>query len=462
MSTPLHAPDVLIDMASGPPGAVRDWANTLLAVTDPSAVRALPDDTYDSALVMASGAPAAAATVRQGIDGGATTDAAALRCEQLTAMGLLPVEVDGWADAAKGAIRGDGASRDLYLAQLLAELGALDAGTLSAASQVAGAESEMALPALVMRFAAGQGGDDPGALDPTARAVAEQLASRSVTPVGVRNVLALLGVPHLLVGDLTEEAAVVEAVAERMGKAAPAHARPKGAARRRAQKVVRQLLDDVPGAAAAMIRAASEAEIGEGRGLVAAATWARLREEADPLCAVTHELAGEDRRLLAEARRRAPDAEGVDEALAAVVADQRLELCPPVLLVLDRAGPDGADAWLEAMLSRFVRDPDIDLRAALATTLLFARSPERVASMLADRGTRSAGLLFARLVATEEVLAALLELPIPGTEDQLELYVQALSDMADPAVLPALQRVVDAGHAVGAEGLARAHRLLGR
>ncbi len=462
MSTPLHAPDVLIDMASGPPGAARDWANTLLAVSDPASVRALPDDTYDSALVMASGAPAAAASVREGLEGAATTDAAALRCEQLTAMGLLPASVEGWAEATKEAIRGDGAPRDLYLAQLLAELGALDAGSLSAASQVGGAEAEMALPALVVRFAAGQGSDDPASLDPTAGAVAKQLASRSISPVGVRNVLALLGVPHLLVGDLTEEAAVVEAVAERMGKPAPSHGRPKGAPRRRAQKVVRQLLDGVPGTAAAMIRAASEVEIGEARGLVAAATWARLREEVDPLRAVTHELAGEDRRLLAEARRAAPDADGIDEAVASVVSDQRLELCPPVLLVLDRAGPDGADAWLESMLSRFVRDPDIDLRTALATTLLFARSPERVASMLADRGTRSAGLLFARLVATEEVLAALLELPIPGTEDQLELYVQALSDMADPAVLPALQRVVDAGHAAGAEGLARAHRLLGR
>ncbi len=463
MSTPLHAPDVLTELASGPAGFARDWANTRLAVRDPAQVMALPDDDYDTALVMAAGAPGAIDVVRQGLQGPATTLRAALQCEQLTAMGLLPEAPEGWPEAARDAIQRDGSPRDLYLAQLLAELGALDGDSLAAASSVTGPEAEMALPALVLRFAAQQRGDASATLDPTAHAVAQQLAARSIHPVGVRNVLALLGVPHLVVGDLEDEGAVVTAVAERMGADAPPHPRAHGAPRRRAQKVVRHLLDGVDGVVAAMIRAASGAGIGEARGLVAAATWARLRAATDPVEGALLELAGEDRRILSAARRAIldRDEEAVEKALRASVIDPRLELCPPVLLVVDWTTRRGADRWLEPMLDRFVRDPDIDVRAGLATTLLFARSPDRVAQLLGDRGTRSAGLLFARLAPTEEVLAALLELPVPGGGDQLELYAHALAEMADPAVLPPLQRVVDAGHRVGVEALSHARALLG-
>jgi hypothetical protein len=464
LSTPLHAPDVLVELASGPPGLARDWANTRLAVQAPDRVVALPSDTYDGALVMAAGARAALGVVRDGLQGQDTTLETALRAEQLTAMGLLPKEPDGWVDAVREAIRGDGAPRDLYLAQLLAELDALDGRSLAAASAVTGPEAEMALPALVLRYAAREGGDGPEALDPTATAVAQQLQARAVTPVGVRNVLALLGVPHLVVGDLDDEAAVVAAVAARMGVETPSHPRSKGAPRRRAQKVVRHLLDGIEGPAAAMVRAASDAEIGEARGLVAAAAWAHLRSERPPVEAVLHELAGEDRRVLAEARRAMleADASGWTDALHTSVTDARLELCPAVLLVVDgtTAGMD-AEPWLEPMLERFVRDPDIDVRSGLATTLVFARSPDRVAQLLGERATRSAGLLFARLAPTEEVLEALLGLPIPGGEDQLELYAHALAEMADPSVVPALQRVVDGGHRAGVEALARAQELLG-
>jgi len=463
LSTPLHAPDVLVELASGPAGFARDWANTRLAVRDPERVVALPEDDYDAALVMAAGARGAVTAVRQGLQGAATTLETALQCEQLTAMGLLPETQEGWPEAVREGIQGDGSPRNLYLAQLLAELDALDGGSLGAASSVTGPEAEMALPALVLRFAAQQGGGAAAALDPTAQAVAQQLAARSISPVGVRNVLALLGVPHLVVGDLEDEGAVVAAVAERMGAKVPSHPRSHGAARRRAQKVVRHLLDGVDGVVAAMVRAASDASIGEARGLVAAATWARLRAATDPVQAALHEMAAEDRRILSAARRgiHSHDEGAVENALRASVVDPRLELCPSVLLVVDWTTQRDAEPWLEPMLERFVRDPDIDVRAGLATTLLFARSPVRVAQLLGDRGTRSAGLLFARLAPTEEVLSALLELPMPGGADQLELYAHALAEMADPAALPALQRVVDAGHRVGVDALAHARELLG-
>ena len=135
MSTLLHAPDVWADLAQHAPAETRDWANTLLAVHAPERVRGLPSDPYDSALVMAAGAAGCMDQVRDGLVGDPSDGQVALRCEQLSSMGLLPSPGEDWVALAREGIRDDGDARDLYLAQFLAELDALDGATLAAASK---------------------------------------------------------------------------------------------------------------------------------------------------------------------------------------------------------------------------------------------------------------------------------------------------------------------------------------
>ena len=153
MSTPLHDLDVLRSLAEGPAGAGRDWANLGLAVRTPDLVQAVPEDAYDAALCMTAGAPACQARVRSGLRGAETTELTAVMAEQLSSFGLAPVGDDDWVAPLREAIRGDGSPRDLYLAQLLADIGALDGQSLAAASQVSHDDAAVGLPALVVRFA---------------------------------------------------------------------------------------------------------------------------------------------------------------------------------------------------------------------------------------------------------------------------------------------------------------------
>lgn len=456
MSTHLHDLDVLHDLASGPPGIARDWANVRLALRAPSRVTGLPEDPYDAALVMVAGAPAAAGAVRAGLRGAETTAQAAIRAEQLSAFALVPDASEDWVEALGHAIVGDGRVADLYLTQLLADFGALDGRALSAASRVSSLDATVALPALVVRFATPQGQGDAAA-----EAVVAQLKAKGSKPSVAVNVLALLGVPHLL-PSAADERGVVEQIAAWMGAPAPEARAGKGAARRRAQKWVRQLLEGVEGEAASMARALSAAELGDPTVLVASAAWIRLRTDgAAPLDAVLDQHAGEDRRLLSAARR-AVSADD-DARIRRALADPLLELCPPSLLVADRTVQDVAPHWLDDLLERYVRHPNIDLRSDMVTTLVFGRVPDRVAQLLGDRSTRTVALLFARLAGTEAVLAALLDMPVPGDGDERELYVQALAEMADPSVLPVLRRLADSdGSKAVQDAWALANALLGR
>jgi HEAT repeat protein len=105
----------------------------------------------------------------------------------------------------------------------------------------------------------------------------------------------------------------------------------------------------------------------------------------------------------------------------------------------------------------------VDLRSDLVTTLVFGRAPDRVAQLLADSSTRTVALLFARLAATEEVLAALLDMPVPGDGDVRELYVQALAEMGDPAALAALDPIRQTdGSAAVRDAWATANAILGK
>lgn len=441
MSTPLHDLDVLRSLAEGPPGVGRDWANLGLALRAPSLVRHLPEDPYDAALVMASGAEACRGAVREGLRGAETSELTGVLAEQLSAFGLAPVdEAEAWHAPLREAVRGDGEVRDLYLAQLLAELGGLDGDTLGAASRVDHDDAKLGLPPLVVRYATAH-----GAGRATAEAVVGQLAGTEVAkaPHLAANALALVGVPHLHLhahGD--DDAGLARQVAELMGVADAPRVRAKGSARRRAQKWVRELVGDQDTAAAHLLHALAKHELGPPEVWIGAAVWLHLRDPSlAPVDAVLQQHAGEDRALLAAARR-AVDGDHVD-ATRAALASHALELAPPTLFVADltREGVDAA--WLDLLMERFRRAPGVDLRHDLVTTLIFGRSPDRVAQLLADRSTRDAALLFARLTATEEVLAALLDMPVPADAHPRVLYAQALAEMGSPAVAPVLAGLRD-------------------
>jgi len=465
VSTPLHDLDVLRSLAEGPAGVGRDWANLGLAVRAPEAVHDLPADPYDAALTMAAGAPVAADHVRAGLRGHETTDLTAVLAEQLSAFGLAPVGDPSWAAPLREAVRGDGEVRDLYLAQLLADIGHLDGDTLAAASRVNHDDALLALPALVVRFATERGSGAEAAA-----AVVDELVDEPVVaqPHFAANLLALVGVPHLHVhGD--DEAARAAEVAQLMGADVPTVSA-RGAARRRAQKWVRQLTADRDEPAAHLLGALAARELGSPQTWQAAAVWLHCRDpELGAADAVLRQHAGEERSLLAAARRAIRGGEvDVSEAESATRAALRahaLELCPASLFVADLAPLEGASAvWLDDVLARYQRSPGVDMRHDLITTLQFGRHPERVAQLLTDRATRGAALLFARLTPTEEVLEALLQMPVPGEENERVLYAQALAEMGSPAVAQALSSLRDQPDRTGevAAACARAEAILQR
>ncbi len=433
MSTPLHDLDVLSSLAEGPSGAARDWANVGLALRAPALVKHLPEDAYDAALVMASGSPACRTAVRAGLRGADTTELAAVLAEQLSAFGLAPVGDDSWFGPLREAIRGDGEVRDLYLAQLLTEVGGLDGDSLGAAAKVTHDDAKLALPALVVRYATAHGaGAD------AADAVVRELVGtpHAGSPHFAANLLALVGVPHLHLhgGD---DASLARQVAALMGVGEVPRVRAKGATRRRAQKWVRELTGSLDQPAAHLLGALARHEIGEPAVWLGAAVWLACRDPSlDPVDAVLTQHAGEDRALLARARAAVRPEHA--EATLAALQSHALELCPATLFVADLSN-EGLDShWLDVVMERFRRAPGTDLRHDLVTTLVFGRSPDRVAALLADRSTRDAALLFARLAATEEVLELLLQMPVPADEHPRVLYAQALAEMGTPAVAPPL------------------------
>jgi hypothetical protein len=381
LSTPLHDPDVLVNLAEGPAGTARDWANLRLALVDPTEVRDLPTDPYDAALVMVAGAPEAAEAVFAGLKGRETTREAATRAEQLSAFGLVPEDSESWVPALREALAGDGRESDLYLVQLLADLGAMDGAALGAAAKVDSPDAVVALPALVVRYAASQGNADAAA-----QAVVARLKDAKITKSLPGNVLALLGVPHLLWKGADERSVAVEIGQMMAGEELDVRAA-KGSARRRSQKWVSQLLDGMAGAAASMVRGMSSEELGEPLQLVAAAAWLAARNPSlSALDAVLDQHAGEDRILLSAARRAVG---GADEPrIRSALANPGLELCPPSVLVADRTASSMDVSWLDALLERYVRHPNVDLRSDLVTTLVFGRAPDRVAQLLADSSTR--------------------------------------------------------------------------
>jgi hypothetical protein len=106
-----------------------------------------------------------------------------------------------------------------------------------------------------------------------------------------------------------------------------------------------------------------------------------------------------------------------------------------VLLARDH----GPVELVAALFERAAATRGVDRRTDVVTAVAMAQVPDRVAGFLGERASRDLGLLHARYANTEEVLGALLELPVPAEPAPRLLYAWALCDQADRAALGPLR-----------------------
>ncbi|MEQ1508643.1 MAG: hypothetical protein ABMB14_40825, partial [Myxococcota bacterium] len=120
MSTPLHDRDALVSLADGPPGAVRDWANTQLALCWPDHLVHLPSDPFGAEVAIAAGA-------RGAVEAALSSPVV----DAIGAWGLLPPDGSAWLDRLRARVD----AGDARPARVVADLGGLDPALLAAVSR---------------------------------------------------------------------------------------------------------------------------------------------------------------------------------------------------------------------------------------------------------------------------------------------------------------------------------------
>lgn len=464
MPTWLHTPDVYASLAEGPPGPARDWGTTRLALAAPERFVTLPDDERCHDVLLAAGPPNVTDAVIDALRSRRPAPAGLANCASAVGMyGLLPAEPSAWAEALRGALRGDGAESDVWIAYALAQIGVCDATTLGAAARAEGAHAEWVLPVVVLRVA-----EAMGELTAAAREVAAELRrTYDRDPHRLLAILTALGVP---IGPLAMRYESVEEALDmgaRFAGAEPSPVRlPPGSQKRRQQAAVRAVLDGVAGPAAALLREVYTQEPRHEWGLwpVAIAGW--LRGRAAPRAAVDvvrdvifHGV-GSDPASLSAARRAVRPEHAADLRRA---LHEHAEVSDAVLAVtLVRRGHD--DGLADAVLHAHGGNADADVRtAALAVVAGFHR-PDALPPLIRsdDRGRKLLGLVCAEWVPTQEVLEALLETPVPADARLAAQYARCLAAMADPAIVPVLEPLVAADEEGRfAEARALAEQVLG-
>jgi hypothetical protein len=459
--TPLHDIEVLRALAESAEGSARDWATVRLALREPGALSRLPDNGWDASLCLAcapdQGAPLVLAALAADRPGRAVHLA-----DRLLALGHRPDDPQPWIAALRAAELPTGHRGALSVGRALADLGGLDADALSRCTAVPVTNDEVraGLVALVLRFAAAHGHP----LDEVAAQVAGRLHDGvTADPTLVGRVLTWLGAPALLPlasdapGDPARRAAAAA------GGELPALPSVRGSARRRAQRQVRALLREVEGPAAALLRALASRPDAPLQAITTHAAWLAVYTPPSDAVEAVLRGAGEDRAVLAAARAQVT-AEHAPR-LAEHILDPSWETCPaavPAAALLLRS-PDDQGALARALLGRGMIDMGRDDRLDLACVIAAARHPESVPHLLAEAETRDTGLAMARFVGTEEVLQALLELPVPADPTSRGLYALALAELADPAIEAPLRALAaDDDSPVVGSAVRRAEALFGR
>jgi len=408
-----------------------------LAIVAPDRFTSFPstDETFDE--VFAAGPPRLVPALIDALGAhDPCPEGLAASAATLGTFGGFPEGRSELVTALRGALRADGSEADLWIAYALASLDEADTEVLIAADRVDGPDRIWLLPSIVLTAAA-----KAGALAETAREVAKALLAARESRV-LYAVLGALGVPT---GPDVSRAGDVRSAAASGAAAAGAEPPPlesrKGSRKRRIQGAVRDLLAGVEGPAAALLRALHERDVEPRWGLmpVAVAAWLATFRETDPIGDVLHHLGGADPDRLSRAR-------------ASVTAGHRAEILDVVsrgtdptagviaMPLVNRGDSELAEKVVEVLLGSAGTDVRADALASAAAWYCADRIPE----LLGDRGTRDLGLLMAEWTPTEEVLRALLELPVPADRDPRIQYAQSLAAMGDPAVIPLLTALLAA------------------
>ena len=419
MATSLHSIEVLASVADGEPGLARDWATSRLAlagVTPPG----LPDDLVDAEVCLAAAPDGVVDLVIEALRRGQSNSAyLALR---LGAYGLLP-ESDGLAQALRASL-GSGDVNDLLMVFALSQLEEVSKDELRVAAEASGRDQlPWIVPTLLLKSAG------PGDLEDTALAIAKGFGDDGET---LRAILVHLGVP-MFESWLIDPDDAVALGAELAGRDRVPVRKPKGGAARREQAWVRTLLHNHPGPAAALLRAIYQRRGPSGLNGGLGAGWLRMAQTTEPVDDVLRGGFGADPRHLSAARRAlTPD--DAPRILKKLVSPSE-----PVAVLASAIMGDhpSLSKWFVDAL----RDNETDMgdRSSCIRWQAASLQPDAVEGLLRDEFAWPSGVMLARYVHTEEILAMLLQRGLPWETEQRVELAMALAGSADPAAAQPLQ-----------------------
>lgn len=430
MSTPLHELEVFHSLAEGSPGPARDWALARLALLG-EPIATLPDDPELHDIVIAMNPEGLADLCSMAVKTPGVAIASAVATAGL--YGVLPENGEALIGALRGAL-GNDRSADPWIGLALLRLGALTPTDLPIVAR-GHTDLPWLLPALVLTVAH-QLGEGPA----TASQLVTQLGETLVREAdALYQLLGTLGVPlDLDLHSVSDQTSAANCGAALAGSTRSLSANGKGSRKRRTQRWVQRLLDGVDIPAALFLRALyATPQPSLGLVPVALASWLAHFEASDPLMDVLRRHAGGNVRTLSAARRAITDAEGPN-LIDALASGSRHCACLAVPLLRGPHGPALADQLIDAALYNVGMDLQTDMLACIAA----AHHPARIPELLADPETRPIGLILAEWVPTMEVLAALLEQPMPATAPGRIQLARSLAAMGDGSVLPMLRELL--------------------
>lgn len=433
MTTPLHDLDVYRTLAEGAPGRSRDWALTHLALHG-EPIDGLPHDPELLPVILAA-APRALALVEPKLRGGTdeTLAAAIVGTVSGHGIGIEP----SWLRTAVESSDPDSA---LWYAWMLARMGQCEPGQLARAGAATTLHKRWLLPLVVLDVS-----KHAGQLDAGATAIAAELNTLAEDDPSLWEVvLASAGVAvRFHQGAPTSLERALTIGAETAG-GVPQHINSKGSLQVRISKIVRSLLEGVPGTQAALLRAAATTAPPQGwsPSLVASAAWVKAQAtpsaDADPIDAVLHRGAGADFRALAAARTAVADTDA-GRIIAAMAV--RPDLAPVVIAPPLLHGEHG-DAVATAVMQLHRDIGGSDARVQVVAEIAASRFPDLVAPLLAQRNQRHIGLSVAHRAHSIETLQALIDMPVPADVFHRERYAWCLAETADAAAAHRLQQLI--------------------
>ncbi|MBT3217546.1 MAG: hypothetical protein HN348_00510 [Proteobacteria bacterium] len=429
MATFLHHQDIWTTFAEGEAGPAKDWASARLAIYAPNQPFSFPTDPSLHDPLVAAGPPSLFPALINALQ--APTLELAATSAALGLYGMLPADPVPLTTALRQAMTGDDHEQNAWLALAIMHLDALQAQDLAAAAKATGPDILWQLPSLVLHQA-----NSTANLDEAAIAVANSLPrNQSWDESPLASILNLLGVPTLPSGpdDPTEALELGATMAQ--GVAPPLKAR--GSRKRRSQKLVMALCERRDSPAAVLLRAVydKEPQATLGTAPICAAAWLHCFKPKNPLDDILTRTAGNNLECLSEARRHAKEEDTAK--IAAAFAEHRL---PASIGVVALPVLTQDLAHLVIQTANFGQSANI--RAEALAINAAARFPDLVPPMLADQNTRGLGLVLAEWVPTEEVLLALMTLPIPPDSEDRVQYARALAAIGDRAAEPALEAVL--------------------